>query len=160
MAVYVVLNKRGKYKDGWALRDVIRYAASKANENNVFGGAVLPEIAVESMEGIARAYHKAWGSRLRHSVLSFGEKDGITLRQIRSMIQPIIAYYQSDYQILAVIHEDREHLHVHFIMNSVSYRDGSKYDGKIKDYYAFHNYLTRILHYYGISVKFAKDLTE
>lgn len=160
MAVYAVLNKRGKYKDGWAIRDVIHYAASKANENHVFGGAVLPEIAVESMEGVARAYHKACGSRLRHSVLSFDSHECITLRQIKNMERPIMAYYQSDYQILAVIHEDREHFHIHFIMNSVCYHNGSKYDGKMKDYHAFYKHLAKVLHHYGIHVNFAKDLEE
>lgn len=156
MANYIVLNARGKYKDDKAIQDVIHYAVSKALESCVFGGAVLPEIAIESMKGVARAYHKERGVRLRHFVLSFDSHERITLRHARIIMQQVIAYYQDNYQILAAIHDDQENLHIHFIMNSVSYRDGSKYKDKGKDHSAFLNYLNKILRRYGISVHDAK----
>lgn len=156
MASYKVINKAGKYKDNWAIHDVIHYATSKASADSVFGGAVLPEIAIQSMKGVNRAYHKDKGTRLRHSVLSFSPNEGVTLHQVKDVARQAIRYYQNDYQILAAVHDDREHLHIHFVMNTVSYRDGSKYGGKKKDYYGFHKHLNDILHHYGLHVELEK----
>lgn len=153
MAIYKVINGDGKYRDGWAIQDVIHYATAKTGEDNIFGGAVLPEIAIESMEGVSRADHKAKGTRLRHSVLSFAPNEEITPNQIKDVARQAIEYYQNDYQILAAVHEDREHLHIHFVMNTVSYRDGSKYTGKKKDYFSFSKHLNCILRPYGRHVE-------
>jgi len=156
VAVYKVINQAGKYQDDRAIQDVVHYAMSKAYEDGVFGGAVLPEIAIPSMEGVTRAYHKEKGTRLRHSVLSFAPDEKLTPSRVRDVARQAILHYENDYQIIAAVHEDRDHLHVHFIMNTVSYRDGSKYGGHKKDYYDFLKRLNGIVHEYGTHVELEK----
>ena len=48
------------------------------------------------------------------------------------------------------IHEDLESLHVHFLMNTASYNNGTKYDGKKKVYYRFINHINETLQPYGL----------
>lgn len=64
-----------------------------------------------------------------------------------------IEHYEDKYQIVAAVHEDREHLHIHFGMNTTSYCDGSKYHGTKKDYYDFIRYMDDLTAPYGIHVK-------
>ena len=156
MAVYRVINSDGKYKDDYAVHDVLHYVVSKAAPDSVVGGAVLPGIAEISMKGVAKAYGKDKGTRLRHSVLSFDPNDCITPRQAKDIAQQALDYYQDDYQILAAVHEDKDHLHIHFAMNSVNYRNGSKYRGKKDDYYRFIGHMNKALQSYGIRVHPAK----
>ena len=62
-------------------------------------------------------------------------------------------YYADSYQIVAAIHEDKEHLHIHFVMNATNYNDGTKYRGDKKDYYGFLKHLNQIVKPYGINIR-------
>lgn len=156
MAVYTIVNAAGKYRDDDAIHDLLEYVTSKAHKENILGGAVLPEIAELSMKGLARSYHKDEGVRLRHSILSFDPGDSLTPHQVKDIAQQAIAYYQDDYQILAAIHDDQDHLHVHLVMNSVNYRDGSKYRGTKDDLYGFCGHINKVLNPYGVRAKYVK----
>lgn len=59
-------------------------------------------------------------------------------------------HYQSDYQILSAVHENTDHIHIHFVMNRISYLDGSRYQGKKRDFHQFQNHLRRIMAPYNI----------
>ena len=158
MAIYRIINSAGKYHDSHSHSDVIRYAASpeKTKPDGIFGGAVPPEIAAAAMEGVARAYHKDSGVHLRHSVLSFSPTERVSAEDTKAIAKKAIKFYETDYQIIAAVHEDTDHPHIHFVMNTVSYRDGSKYRGKKKDYYAFHRYMNKLVRPYGTHVELEK----
>ena len=158
MAIYRVINSAGKYHDSHSYWDVIRYAASpeKTKPDGIFGGAVLPEIAADAMEGVARAYHKSSGIHLRHSVLSFSPTEKVSIADAKAIAREAIKYYEDDYQIIAAVHEDTDRPHVHFVMSTVSYRDGSKYRGEKNDYHAFHRYLNDLVRPYGAHVELEK----
>ena len=102
---------------------------------------------------LARAFHKDTGLRLRHSVISFENNRGITLKAADQIAQQAIAHFGSAYQIIYAVHEDADHLHIHLVMNSVSYLDGMKYHGSKKDYYSFIGYMKAALSPYGISFR-------
>lgn len=159
MAVYKVIHQPKKYHDSNAFHDLTQYATavSKGSSDNVVCGAVLPEIAAESMRGVTKAYHKDKGTRLRHSVLSFSPNDPLTARQVKEITKKCVAYYEDNYQILAAVHEDCDHLHIHFVMNTTSYVDGSKYRGTKSDYYGFIKHMKQVLRPYGLTAKPEKD---
>lgn len=138
--------------------DVIQYITSpgKPCPDGVIDGAVSPETAVEEMETVIQAFHKEKGVKLRHSVLSFAPKEPVTPRQVKEIARECIRYYEEDYQILAAVHEDRNHLHVHFVMNTTSYRNGHKYHGDKADYYGFLAHMNRATKSYGSYVKAEK----
>lgn len=158
MATYKVIHGPKKYHDMKSFYDVIQYITSpgKTDPDGVIGGAVSPETAVEDMENIVRAFHKEKGVKLRHSVLSFSPEEPVTARQVKEIAGECIRYYECDYQILAAVHEDRDHLHIHFVMNTTSYRDGHKYRGDKADYYGFLSHMNRVARPYGSYVKLEK----
>jgi len=158
MAIYKVINHAGKYWDNHSCRDVLDYATSseRIQPYGIFGGAVLPEIAADAMEGVARAYRKDSGVHLRHSVLSFAPDEGVSVEDAKDIARETIKYYKNDYQIVAAVHADTDYPHIHFVMNTVSYRDGAKYHGEKKDYYAFQQYMNEIVRPYGTHVELKK----
>ena len=91
------------------------------------------------MNIVAILYGKNHGVRLRHSVLSFEEKEHISHSVANMIADSIALYYASEYQIVYAVHEDTDTVHIHFVMNQVSYTDGHKYSGSKQKYYDFIN---------------------
>ena len=159
MAVFRVVNKTGKYHDDTALMNVITYCCNpiKIKSGLVGGHAVNPQYAIYEMEKVAKLCDKNRGLRLRHMYLSFD------LTELQNSCGAYLIAYQAamfyglDYQIIFCVHEDTEHINVHFVMNSVSYRSGLKYQGTKKDYYDFQNHLRTILREYGIGLMVLKE---
>ena len=158
MAVFKVVNKAGKYHDDEALMNVIMYCCNpiKIISGLVGGLAVNPQHAIYEMETVAGLCDKNSRLRLRHMVLGFDPCELQNPREAYSIAYQAAMFYGLDYQIIFCIHEDTDHIHVHFIMNSVSYRTGLKYQGTKKDYYDFQNHLRTILKEYGIGLMVSK----
>lgn len=158
MATYRVIHGPNKYHDLDSFKTVIEYVTLpwKVNPDGVIGGAVCPETAIEEMQDAVRTFHKGKGVKLRHSILSFAPEEPVTARQVKKIARECIRYYEDDYQILAAVHEDRDHLHIHFVMNTTNYRDGYKYRGDKADYYGFLSHMKRVVGAYGSYVKIEK----
>lgn len=148
-----------KYHDENTIEGVINYVlrGDKTNSNLSGGIAVNPQLAKEQFEIVANAYDKAFGTRLRHMILSFGPNEPITLHAAKSIAYRAAVYYGYQYQIIWAVHTDAEHIHIHMVMNTVSYRTGMKYDGTKADYYRFKEYLNNILLPYGLYVMLVSD---
>lgn len=155
MAIYKVINEAGDYRNIDAVERVLSYITSprKVQPDGIFGGFVVPEFAALSMDTVMDVFHNDTGPRLRHCVLSFSPDEGLSPAEVKKIASKAIEYYEDQYQIVAAVHEDREHLHIHFGMNTTNYLDGSKYHGEKKDYYGFINLLNTLTKPYGIHVK-------
>lgn len=116
-----------------------------------------PQFAKEQFEIVATTYDKTFGTRLRHMILSFGSSEQITLHEAKGIAYRAALYYGYEYQIIWAVHRDAEHIHIHMVMNTVSYRTGKKYDGSKADYYGFKEYLNSILVPYGLYVMLSPD---
>lgn len=158
MAAYKVIHAPETYQTSSDVENVICYITSpgKTHPDGIIGGAVLPEIAADAMNAVTDLYHKETGPRLRNSVLSFPPEEPVTVRQVKEIAKKCIDYYKGNYQILAAVHEDCDHLHIHFAMNTASYVDGIKYPGTKADYYAFLKHLKQVVRPYGIEVEAVK----
>lgn len=66
-------------------------------------------------------------------------------------------FYADTYQIVYAVHEDAAHLHIHFVMNMISYLDGKRYAGKKKDFYDYQNYLQGAAEVFGTYIIRVKD---
>lgn len=155
MAIYKVINKSGKYRNRDAAEELLSYITSqkKTQPDGIFGGSVVPEIAAVSMDTVMDVFHNDTGPRMRHSVLSFSPAEGLSPAKVKKIASKAIKHYEDRYQIVAAVHENKKHLHVHFAMNTTSFVDGSKYHGEKKDLYAFANCLNTLTKPYGICVK-------
>ena len=158
MAILKVIHGRGKYHDRSSFHDLTQYAtrSDKTTPDLVLDGSLFPEIAAQSMQGLCAAYQKPKGTNLRHSVLSFSPEESVTAEQAADIAREAMEYYEEDYQIMAAVHTDRAHLHIHFIMNTTDYRTGKKYPGNRGDYYAFRDHVNKILRPRQLTVKLEK----
>ena len=102
------------------------------------------------MHDVAVAYEKNSGLRLRHSILSFAPNENVSAAEAAEIAQEAINYYGDAYQIISAVHEDTDDIHIHFVMNQISYVDGSRYRGKKSDYYQYQKHLKKILSENGI----------
>lgn len=155
MAVFKVaaIGEDGKYFDDFALNDVINYIVTpyKTPSHLIGTFGVRLEFAAQQMELVARAYNKYRNLRLRHWIISFGARDLISPIQAYYIAVEAARFYADLYQLVFAVHEDTDRVHVHFVMNQVSYVDGKKYSGTKKEYYDFIYYMKDICAEYDIS---------
>lgn len=93
-----------------------------------------PETALDEMQTTKAAWNKTGGREYMHYVQSF--KPGETTPGQAQAIGKELAENNKAWQgfeVLVTTHKDREHIHNHFIVNSVSYEDGHKIQSSPQD---------------------------
>lgn len=96
------------------------YYCHCANRNSIAKVAQefeLTRIAANQNKGILAA----------HICQSFSPEDNVTSEQAHKIGIEFIKRCFPDFQVLMATHNDREHIHNHFIINSVSLLDGKKF---------------------------------
>lgn len=115
-----------------SLNNVINYVEkdTKTNQELMRGYYCDPETAIDDFNLIKDNFDKHGGREYKHYVVSFDHDDSKRLSN-----DEVLDYAQNlfkdindfkDYQQLFVLHNDKEHTHVHVIVNSVSFEDGKK----------------------------------
>ncbi len=136
MAVFKVI--RGKYQNKDAVEKTIRYitgnnGASKNKVLSVGGYGVDYENyqnAIEQFQITKSIYHKEDKRQVVHMVVSFdGEKEKVLqksdIEELGYQIGRLLS--KESYQAVWAVHGNTDHPHIHYIINSVSYINGSKY---------------------------------
>jgi len=152
MAICKIINAKTKYSDDNALESVIRYISNpnKIRSGYFSGVAVDMNDPAKDMKLLSNSFKKYSRIRLRHFVVAF-ENGEVTIPEIADAIGSEVAEcIGRKYQVVYAVHEDADHLHIHFVHNAVSYRDGCRYRGAKKEYYALHYTLQKILRPYGV----------
>lgn len=116
--------------------DVMEYVMDdyKTEEKKLISGInVSVEHAREEMMTTKMHYHKEDKIILWHGYQSF--KPGEVTPEEAHLIGCELArnLWGDDYEIIVSTHIDKEHIHNHFVINSVSFRTGRKLDGKWGD---------------------------
>ena len=144
-----------KYHDLDSYDSVVRYIQRQDKTVPRFCGgiAVNPAQAALEMQILTKAYRQEEGSCLRHMVLSFTPREIDDMGHANGLAFEIAEYYGGSYQITWAVHGDKRHIHIHFIMNKVSYLNGKKYHGTKKDYYDVINHTKTVLWQLGIPVQ-------
>lgn len=149
MTIYSVIGvgEHHKFFDANSYHDAIRYISQNGTAPYVGGANITSmETAATEMKATATAFGKDSGKRLRHSVVSFDQSEGITPEQAHAYGQQIIQYYAPEYQIAYAVHTNTENPHIHLVMNQVSYVDGHRYRGDKADYYSFKRHIQSVTH--------------
>lgn len=152
MSILRVLNGKNKYKNIDAKNNLISYMLNpyKAVHGYVGGVGVSPECPAQSMELVSETFHKTDGVQLRHYVLSFKPCELSDPQKANQIACEVAAYIGREYQIVFAVHENTEHIHIHFAANSVSYISGNRYRGTRKEFFTLKNAIRHILEKYGI----------
>ena len=148
-----------------SLSDVIEYAVNsnkttqKPHEDTevlqrfVSGVNCYPGTAREEMLAVKRRFGKESGTVAYHGYQSFAP--GEATPEIAHEIGVKLAQrlWGDRYQVLVATHLDHEnHLHNHFVINTVSFVDGNKYHRTGKDYRAMRETSDTLCREYGLSV--------
>lgn len=93
------------------------------------------ETAVNEMQTTKEMYRKTGGRTYKHFVQSFPPTEGITAEESHQIAQEFIEEYPlfEGFEVLYCTHVDKEHIHTHFVVNSVSFEDGHKFQMSKKD---------------------------
>ena len=164
-AVYEKSDMEGR--DAQGLSDVIEYAVQQQKTEKVAaddeGTAIMqrfvsgvncsPSTARDEMIAVKKRFGKEDGTVAYHGYQSFapGEADPQTAHEIGLKLAKKL--WGEKYQVVVATHLDKSnHLHNHFVVNTVSFVDGIKYHRTEKDYYDMQRESDRLCREYGLSV--------
>lgn len=132
MCVVIIMNE--KYCNPDDLSNVVAYAVKEAHCQCGFYGATGMKVgSVEEMTAAMRTvkqeFQKTGGRQLFHIVISFNDKkEGWITPEIGYRIgYEFSARFFEGYQVVFGVHDNTDNLHLHLVVNSVSYRNGLKY---------------------------------
>ena len=129
MAIISFTNyKRGQ--SGGCMGDVMRY--TMRDKKTEFEGQRLvtgincqPESVYADFMTTKRLYHKTDGVLFYHMVQSFPKGEAVDPITAHAAALKLAEYYEG-YEVLVCTHTDRDHIHSHFIINSVNFDTGRK----------------------------------
>ncbi|HIT33118.1 MAG TPA: relaxase/mobilization nuclease domain-containing protein [Candidatus Faecousia intestinigallinarum] len=129
MAFRDVVRWEGQAQEKRELEKLLGYTLrpDKTQEQFVTGIHCSPKTARLEMETVKARWHKQGGVLCVHAVQSFqpGEVSPELAHRIGCELAERI--WGSRFQVVVSTHLDREHIHNHFVINSVSYADGKKF---------------------------------
>lgn len=119
---YIVIKKN--------LEAVINYAKNgDKTENGIFVSAIncLPETAYSQMMLTKKNFHKEDGRLGYHIIQSFNGNEISPEKCNKIGIELAQQLWGDKYQVLVCTHTNKQNVHNHIVLNSVSFIDGSKY---------------------------------
>ena len=81
--------------------------------------------------------------KLSHLIISFKNESKINMFEILNIASAVADYIGKKFQLVFAVHIDTYNLHIHFLINTVSFLDGSVYresTAAIKNYYNIIDY--------------------
>lgn len=138
-----------------ALKAAIDYASSETKTQNtsyVTGVNCSSEDTLFEMQLVKKQYAKEGGIIAHHAVQSFAPGE-ITPEKAHELgVRFANDMWGDRFQVLVCTHLDKEHIHSHFILNSVSFVDGKKYNGCKKTYRKIREISDELCRQEGLSI--------
>lgn len=166
MVLFKKIACKGKYQDDQAISDVVAYItqSDKTPTGLIHGVNVDMQNIADSMISVSKQYGKYSRLRLHHFIVTFKPECKGNFSFFSKIMDDICAYIGRTYQIVAALHEDTLHPHIHFVFNAVSFVNGYKYHGGKEDYYELIDLIASILSahriYPLIPVKYIPELNN
>ena len=113
-----------------------------------------PDTVRQEMEMTKRLYHKTGGRTYKHFVQSFAPDEMITpelANEIARELAERLPLFHG-FEVLIATHKDRQHIHSHFILNSVSFIDGHKFQMRADDLQAMKDLSDEICLRHNLSI--------
>jgi hypothetical protein len=87
---------------------------------------ITPDAVYQTFLREKRLWNKDSDRMYAHNIISFHKDELITPEQAIEFAKAFIKKWFSGFQTLISVHQDRDHLHIHLVTNTVSYIDGHK----------------------------------
>lgn len=113
-----------------------------------------PDMVQEQMEFTKRLWGKNGGRTYKHFVQSFAPEENIDPVQAHQIACQLAASRPEwqDFEVLIATHEDKKHIHTHFVVNSVSCVDGHKIQQSKAELQAMKDYSDQLCAKYGLHI--------
>ena len=120
------------------LYQALRYAEndSKTDQKMYVSAINCPkQRAYESMMATKRRFGKLGGNVAYHGYQSFAEGEVTPEEAHRIGMETAKRMWGEDYEVVVTTHLNTENIHNHFVVNSVSFRTGRKFENHISDHF-------------------------
>ena len=143
------------------IKRIINYVTQdkKTTADLITGKDCMAESCLEEMLYTKDLYNKTGGRQYIHIIQSFDPKDNLTPTQVHNAGLKLANTFNG-FQVLVATHIDKEHLHNHLIVNSVSFENGYKIQMSKNDLQYLKDYSDKICAKMGASVIPKKDKTN
>ena len=136
-----------------ALADVLSYAKDEEKterEYFVEGINCNPTTARDQFVSVKQAYGKEEGIQAYHGYLSFKEQNISPQLAQKIGMEFANEVWGDRFQVVVTTHLNTKHLHCHYVINSVSFKDGKRLWGDEKAWFKFRKVADRICEKYGL----------
>lgn len=110
--------------------------------------------AAIEMQATKELYGKTGGRTYKHFVQSFPPDENISPEQAHEIAREFVESCPlfAGFEVIYATHVDREHVHTHFVVNSVSFKDGHKFQMSRKDLENMKKLNNKLCMEHGLSV--------
>lgn len=134
---------------------VLRYVQNEDKTDDrqfVSGINCAPDMARQEMNAVKRQFGKTGGRVAYHAYQSFAPGE-VTPEQAHQIgVQLANELWGERFQVVIATHLDREHLHSHFVINSVSFVNGKRFHSNARFLRRMREISDRLCREYGLSV--------
>ena len=136
------------------LKRTLNYICKEEKTNNKFisGKDCMAENAYEEMIAIKNMYGKTKGREKLHFVQAFSPNDELSYETAHEIAMKIAEKYFKGYQVVVATHQDKEHIHSHFVVNTVNFETGKKIQFSNKDLESLKAYSNKLCLEQGLSI--------
>ena len=137
------------------LRQALQYAAAdRKTDRQMYVSALnCPKQQMyEWMKSTKKRFGKSGGNVAYHGYQSFREGE-VTPEEAHTIgLETARRMWGDNYEVLVTTHLNTDNVHNHFVVNSVSFRDGRKYENHQRDHYRLREISDAICREHGLSV--------
>ena len=146
-----------KTQTAGGMKNVLNYVSRKEktvseDKSFVTGVNCSPETALDEMTATKNLFHKNDGRLYYHLVQSFPSGYEIDSELAHKIAVELAEKAFNKYEVVVATHIDREHIHSHLVLNSVSFEDGKKYHSNKESVEQLMNFSDEICQKYGVHV--------
>ena len=138
------------------LHGTLAYCCREAKTNHegqrlIAGINCVPQFALQEFMNTKRLHKQTDGRMFYHMVQSFPKDEAITPETVHE-IAIKLAETIPGFEIVVATHCDADHVHSHFVINSVNYETGMKYHSDQQSIHALWDASDKLCLQYGLSV--------
>ena len=115
-------------------KKIVRYLTQeeKTEEKLIGGKDCDPDNIVNDFNMTQELYGKTGGVKYHHIIQSFSPEDNITPEKAHEIGKELAESQFKGFEVFVVTHKDKDHIHNHLVVNSVSFENGLKYNASNK----------------------------
>lgn len=133
----------------------------KTSLNLITGINCCPESAFDEMMITKKMFNKEGGRQFIHFTHSYSDKEKIDpLLAHKISLELIDQKRFKGYQIITATHTDKEHIHTHFVLNTVNFETGKKWRQSKRELEELRRYSNELCKKYGLKYSFVESKKE